>query len=163
MGLQLYTDLTSNYTGALAISDGATLSTNGLPATGTIQIGGEQLTYNNKTSSTINITARGANSTVAASHLATDPVYIIHASGQATDAYALENHQMDRPRRRQRPQKLQNPPQQFHRHHHASRPTTTRTPILAGSKITTSPPSSPTTPAQPTPGPCPPTPAPSGC
>lgn len=90
MGLQLYTDLTAGYTGVLEISDGATLSTNGLPASGTIQIGGEQLTYNNKTSTTINITARGANTTVATSHLATDPVYILHTGGLATDGYPIK-------------------------------------------------------------------------
>ncbi len=89
MGLRLYTDLTDSYTGVLAISDGAALSTNGLPSSGTIQIGGEQLSYNNKTSTTLTITARGVNGTTAAAHLAEDPVYILHAGGQATDAYAL--------------------------------------------------------------------------
>lgn len=96
MGLRLLADLTIGYTGVLEVSDGSATSTNGLPASGTVQIGGEQLTYTSKTATTITITARGANSTTAAVHEADDPVYIFE-NGQATDAYKIHHVTIKRP------------------------------------------------------------------
>jgi hypothetical protein len=96
MGLRLNADMTSSQTGLLEISDGAANSTNGLPDNGTIQIGGEQLTYSSKTATAITITARGANGTTAAVHEADDPVYIVEG-GQATDAYKIDRVVIRRP------------------------------------------------------------------
>ena len=89
MNLRLHADLPADGVGVIDISDGAALSTNGLDAWGTIQIGGEQLTYTAKTATTITLTARGVNGTTAAAHLADDPVYIL-CDNQATDAYPLD-------------------------------------------------------------------------
>lgn len=102
MGLRLLADLTANYTGILEVSDGAATSTNGLPASGTVQIGAEQLTYTSKTATTITITARGANGTTAAVHEADDPIYIVEG-GQATDAYKIDRIVIRRPTGRNAP------------------------------------------------------------
>jgi hypothetical protein len=96
MGLKLYGTLTSGYTGTIQISDGAGLSTNGLQTTGTIQIGGEQMTYNNKTDTTLNITGRGANGTPAAAHDDGDTIYMMVGT-VASDAYPIDRVTWTRP------------------------------------------------------------------
>lgn len=97
MGLRLAADLAIGTAwGRVAISDGATNSTNGLDASGTLQIGGEQISYSSKNATGVWMTARGVNSTTAAAHLADDPVYIIN-DGQATDAYPVDHVGWTRP------------------------------------------------------------------
>ena len=63
--------------------------TNGIPTTGTLQIGNEQINYGGKTDTTINITARAVNGTTAAAHDSNDPVYLLDG-GQATDAMLVK-------------------------------------------------------------------------
>jgi len=88
IGLVLAEDITSSTPGAAAtlkITDGAgNASTAGLPSSGTIQIAQEQITYSAKTDAGITVTARGANSTAAAAHVAGDVIKILE-SGTATD------------------------------------------------------------------------------
>lgn len=55
-------------------------TTDGLPASGTVQIGSEQLTYSAKIAGGLTVTARGANGTTAASHQAGDPLYVLDGS-----------------------------------------------------------------------------------
>lgn len=89
LNLTLKADISSGYTGVISISNGSGLSTVGLASSGTIQIGSEQLTYNSRTLTTINITARGANSTTAAAHVAGDAIYVVD-SGVAVDAHLIK-------------------------------------------------------------------------
>lgn len=64
-------------------------STVGLDATGTIQIGTEQITYSARSAAAITITARGANATTAAAHAEGDAVRVL-ADGQATLGRLIE-------------------------------------------------------------------------
>lgn len=70
-------------------------STVGLAASGTIQIGTEQITYSARSGSGITITARGANSTTAAAHDEGDAVRVV-AEGQATLGRLIEAIQWSR-------------------------------------------------------------------
>lgn len=81
MGLKLKADLTNSYTGVVTISDGSGDTTGGLPTTGTIQIGIEQIAYTAKTATTINLTSRPSG----VAHVAGDAIYLVDG-GIATDA-----------------------------------------------------------------------------
>jgi hypothetical protein len=94
MGLTLTNDITSSVpttAGTLYISLGSAASVDGLTASGTVQIGEEQITYSAKTSANdgLVVTARGANSTTAAAHVAGEVIYQIESTF-ATDALPLE-------------------------------------------------------------------------
>ena len=60
----------------------------GLPASGIIQIGSEQMRYDFKTKTAINIVERGYGPTDPAAHLAGDSVLVVE-NGQATDAFQV--------------------------------------------------------------------------
>ena len=88
MGLALKGDVTAGYTGLVECWDGKTTHTNGLPASGIVQIGAEQLRYSYKTKTAINIVERGYGATDPAAHLAGDSV-LVFENGQATDAFQV--------------------------------------------------------------------------
>jgi len=95
MGLKLSGDITDSVPGAgqaLSIENAAGVSVEGLPATGTIQIGNEQMTYSARDfdAGTLTLSARGANGTTAAAHTDQDLVYFVDALGVATDAWPIE-------------------------------------------------------------------------
>jgi hypothetical protein len=81
IGLQLDQSITDTAPGAgerLYIADlGGAACTIGLEASGTLQIGLEQITYNDRTVDSVNVVARGAGSTTAAAHSAGDAVLTI--------------------------------------------------------------------------------------
>ena len=89
MGFMLKTDLDSSQVGTIELWDGSVTHTNGLPSTGVLQIGNEQIAYNSKTDTTLDITARGVNSTTANAHNSNDPVYLLDGD-QATDAMLIK-------------------------------------------------------------------------
>jgi len=92
LGLVLRDDVTAGSPGggsALYISDGAGPSTAGLPSSGTVQIGSEQITYSARQKDHLVVTARGANGTTAAAHNEGDTVELIW-SGDATQAHAVK-------------------------------------------------------------------------
>lgn len=78
----------------LLTTDGGASSA-GLPATGTLWIAGEQITYSAKNDFGVVVTARAANSTVAAIHDAGDPVYLMFESAP-TDAQLFTSLAWDR-------------------------------------------------------------------
>jgi hypothetical protein len=93
MGLTLTNDITAispTTAGTLYITLGDTGSVDGLDATGTLQIGSEQITYSAKTAANdgVIVTARGANSTTAAAHVAGEAIYQVEDS-LATDTLPL--------------------------------------------------------------------------
>ena len=75
------TDAAPGAAGILYISLGDTPGVDGLDASGTLQIGLEQITYSAKTTANdgVVITARGANSSTAAAHVAGEVIYQIEA------------------------------------------------------------------------------------
>ena len=75
MGLQLAEDTSSSFTGTVTLKDDTGDTTGGLPSSGSLQIGGDIITYNSKTDTTINITG-GASS----AHVAGDPIYVYFSS-----------------------------------------------------------------------------------
>lgn len=95
LNLALKAGITSSYTGAITIVNADQETTAGLPASGTIQIGDEQMTYTTRTKSTILITGRGANSTTAAAHVEGDGIYLIE-SGVAISAYPVKTIKLKR-------------------------------------------------------------------
>ena len=78
-GESVYRSTSASNTLSGALTDAATTvtvaSTTGFSATGTIIIGAEQITYTGLTATTFTGCTRGANSTTAAAHSATDLVY----------------------------------------------------------------------------------------
>ena len=90
LNLSLKAGISSGYTGVVSVWNGSALSTVGLPSSGTIQIGSEQISYNARTLTTINISSRGANSTSAAAHVAGDAIYIVDG-GVAVDAHLIKS------------------------------------------------------------------------
>jgi len=96
MGLRLNLAMDASQTGVIYLTDGTSPTTNGLPASGTIQIGFEQMTYTDKTATSLNITARGVNDTTPAVHEAGDQV-LIYEDGQATNAFRLAHLTIWRP------------------------------------------------------------------
>jgi hypothetical protein len=100
MGLRLTNDATASSpaaAGTLYLSGPAGPCVDGLPASGTIQVGAEQITYSAKTPANdgLVITARGANSTTAAVHLAGDTVQFVE-SGVATNAGPITEVELGR-------------------------------------------------------------------
>lgn len=96
MGLKLDGDITATVPttgGLLAIKDDSGPCTSGLPASGTIQIADEQITYSSKTDAGVIVAARHANGTTAASHTDEDAIYIIDAANNniATDAHLVKS------------------------------------------------------------------------
>lgn len=89
IGLMLDADIADDEPGAsdrLYITDfGGAASTIGLEASGTIQIGLEQITYDDRSVDSVRVVARGANGTTAAAHRAGDLVQVVD-SGTATTA-----------------------------------------------------------------------------
>lgn len=101
MGLTLTDDITAispAAAGTLYITLGDTGSVDGLDAAGTLQIGSEQITYSAKTAASdgVVVTARGANSTTAAAHLAGETIYQVE-DGLATDTLPLDSIILRRP------------------------------------------------------------------
>jgi len=90
MGLRLSADIDRTQTGIISITDGTVPTTNGLPTSGTIQIGFEQMTFDSKTGTSINITARGVNGTTTSIHDADDQVLVV-VDGQATSAFHIHH------------------------------------------------------------------------
>jgi len=93
MGLTLIDAMTDTVPGAgatIAVRNVAGPSVEGLPLTGTAQVGNEQVTYQNRnfTSGTVEVVARGANGTTAAVHSAGDAVLFVD-SGVATEAWPV--------------------------------------------------------------------------
>lgn len=95
MGLKLRDNIT-----AIAPGDGEFLyllndsgpSTEGLDASGTIQIGSEHIDYSSKADDYIVVatSGRGADGTTAAIHVAEDAVFVIDTDGIATDAHYIK-------------------------------------------------------------------------
>lgn len=90
MGLRIRDDFNSSFTGDIFITDGATPSTAGLPSSGTLQVGDEQMTISARYADRITISARGQGGTTAAAHKADDPVYIVDG-GVKTDAHLIKS------------------------------------------------------------------------
>lgn len=94
LNLTLADDITaSNPTGSEFLYINGTngkYSVDGLPSSGTLIIGDEQIAYTSKSTSSgyVSGLTRGANSTTAAAHNADDEVYLLDGSTQ-TDAFAL--------------------------------------------------------------------------
>ena len=102
IGLTLVGDITNTVPGtgaALEMENPAGVSAEGLPATGTIQIGDEQMTYSARSFAlgTVTILARGANGTVAAAHSLGDKVYFVNPALVATDAFPVKTINIKRP------------------------------------------------------------------
>lgn len=87
IGLQLDRSIIDTAPGVgerLYIADlGGAACTIGLEASGTLQIGLEQITYSDRTIDSVQVTARGANGTTASAHSAGDAVQVV-AGGMAT-------------------------------------------------------------------------------
>lgn len=78
--LELAEDITSGDPGngdTLYINDASGPNTNGLPSSGTLQIGDEQITYSAKSEKGVTVTARGYSTTLAAAHNAGDAVRLL--------------------------------------------------------------------------------------
>jgi hypothetical protein len=94
LGLTLRDDITAGAPGAsgtLYLTNGADASTLGLPSSGVVQIGSEQISYSAKVAGGgLTVTARGANSTTAAAHKAGDVIYVV-VSGVATQAHLVKS------------------------------------------------------------------------
>ena len=97
MGLSLSADIDNAVT-SVVIAKEEEPNVDGLPATGTIQVGIEQITYTaiDRTTGTVSGGARGANGTVAAAHLLGDTVYFVDGSGVATEAYPIDTIEIQR-------------------------------------------------------------------
>lgn len=100
MDLSLAGDINNSQTTGIVLMDSAgDPSCDGLPASGTIQIGNEQISYTALTRSTGTLAGtvtRGASSTTAASHSEGDKIYFVD-SGVATDALPVESIVISRP------------------------------------------------------------------
>lgn len=100
MDLSLSAAIDSSQTTGIVLQDSAgNASCDGLPSSGTIQIGNEQISYTSLTRSTGTVAGtvtRGANSTTAAAHSADDKIYYID-SAVATDALPIESIVISRP------------------------------------------------------------------
>ncbi len=93
MGLKLRDDITASVPGIggfLYIENDSGASTEGLGSTGTGQIGSEHLSWSAKTDTYLVISARNANGTTAAVHVAGDAVFVIDTDGIATDAHFIK-------------------------------------------------------------------------
>lgn len=101
MGLELRDDIADDDPGAsetLYIVDaGGNPATGGLPSSGTLQIANEQITYSAKTADGVTVTARGANGTTAADHVAGDAALIVDTDGVATSGAPIKTITFKRP------------------------------------------------------------------
>lgn len=100
MGLKLAEDILDDEPGnsdLLRITMDDSQSTAGLPDTGTLMIGDEQIEYISKSNEGVIVatSGRGANGTTAAEHDAGDLVYLID-DGTPTDAHLIESVSWDR-------------------------------------------------------------------
>lgn len=98
LGLKLTENITASVPGVgdlLKISDSAGPSSSGLPASGTLQDGDEQINYSSKTDEGVIVSARGANSTTAAIHDIDDIIYNVEG-GVPSDAHLLSTIAWDR-------------------------------------------------------------------
>lgn len=102
MGLILHENITNTTPGA-----GATLlidgqdgpSTDGLPASGTLVVGDERISYSAKVAGGVTVSARGASSTTAANHVAGDAIFLVFSQGgreTITDALPLKELKWER-------------------------------------------------------------------
>ncbi len=100
MGLELEEDIEDDEPGAndtlYLVDAGGNRSTGGLPYSGTLQIATEQITYSAKTEGGVIVTARGANGSVAAPHVAGDAVYMLDGS-TATNGAPIKSVTISRP------------------------------------------------------------------
>ena len=88
IGLILRDDLSSSHPTSgetLYINDESGPNTGGLPSSGTLQVGSEQISYSSKTAEGVVVSGRGVSGTTPAPHAAKDVVYIMD-NGVATDA-----------------------------------------------------------------------------
>jgi len=102
MGLKLAEDITDTVPGIgdeLSIENVAGASVEGLPASGPLQVGDEQITYSARdtVAGSVTVSARGANGTTPVAHDAGDPVYFVDGAGVATDAYPIDTIRVRRP------------------------------------------------------------------
>lgn len=92
LGLKLAMDMTSSYPGSGQIlfinGPDDKYSTDGLPNSGTIFSGDEEINYSSKTDQYVAVSARGANGTTAVAHSTGDEVYIMDGT-VPTDAYLI--------------------------------------------------------------------------
>ena len=92
MGLTLASDMTASVPGAGSAiflnGPDEKYSTDGLPATGTIFVGDEQISYSGKTDYYLVVSGRGVGGTTAAAHNEGDEVYIMDG-GTPTDGYLI--------------------------------------------------------------------------
>jgi hypothetical protein len=88
LGISLRDDITASSPGAsgiLYLLKGNAGGTDGLTASGTLQIGMEQITYSGRVPGQgVTVTARGANGTTAAAHVKGDAVRVLDTDGVAT-------------------------------------------------------------------------------
>jgi len=92
IGLILRDDITAAHPAIgemLFINDASGPNTGGLPDTGTLQIGSEQINYDFKFPYGVNVSGRGANGTTPAAHAAKDVIYVMDG-GVATDAAPIK-------------------------------------------------------------------------
>ena len=94
LGLTLAQDMTASVPGAggLLYINGPDekYSTDGLPASGTLYVGDEKISYSSKTSDYVMVSARGASGTTATAHNAKDEVYVMDGA-TPTDAYLISS------------------------------------------------------------------------
>ena len=83
LGLMLAEDVDTGYTGTVTLKDDSGDTTGGLPSSGSIQVGNSVITYNSKTSTTINVT-----SGVASDHVTGDLVYA-YSGGVASNGVPI--------------------------------------------------------------------------
>lgn len=98
LGLKLAEDIDDSEPGAsdlLRITADDGYSTAGLPSSGTLLIGDEQITYSSETDEGVIVTSRGANSTTATGHDKGDLIYLM-VSSVATDAHLIASLSWDR-------------------------------------------------------------------
>jgi hypothetical protein len=84
MGLMLTDDMTATVPGAgqlLRIQDAQGPSTDGLPASGTLRIAEEGISYSSKTTDGVMVSGRGALGSSPVAHVAGDAVYLVHTQG----------------------------------------------------------------------------------
>ena len=94
LGLTLRDDITNTTPAAsskLYLSRGGADCTEGLAASGTIQIANEQISYSSRDRDGVIVSARGANSTSAAAHTAGDLIRVVDTDGIATQGPLVES------------------------------------------------------------------------
>jgi hypothetical protein len=97
MGLTLNADIDASVM-SIVIAKEDEVSVDGLPSSGTIQIGLEQIDYSslNRSTGEITVSDRGVGTTTAVGHTEGDTVYFVN-SGVATEAYPIDTIEIERP------------------------------------------------------------------